>query len=161
MASSLDQVTWISSLVEWLSEVNLGIHRPGCPSPIGNPSMIELIGSNDLARRAMASLRGVACLGEIHMDGDPDVPLPGMEWTLSEPAVQLSCTELRVGQVWCFEHRRDKLYEIIGFSSSDEVLLILWQPGAQGALSPGPSPLRAMSTLMRSTFARVLEAVFR
>ena len=84
LSSSLDKVSWITSLVDWLREVKLGLYRPGCPSPAGNPSMLELIGSADLARRSMASLRGVACLGEIHMEGDPDIPLPGMEWVSAE-----------------------------------------------------------------------------
>ena len=79
MAGSLDNVSWVSSLVEWLREIKLGVHRPGCPAPVGNPTMLELLGPGDLPRRSIASLRGVSCLGEVHMGGDEDVPLPGME----------------------------------------------------------------------------------
>ena len=65
MACSLDKVSWITSLVDWLREVNLGLFRPGCPSPTGNPSMLELL-DGDRVRREGGVTAGCWTLG-----GDP------------------------------------------------------------------------------------------
>jgi len=72
------------------------------------------------------------------MEGDEDVPLPGMEWVSDHPVVTRSCVEIRVGQVWSFAHRRDRLYEIIGFAAGDIVLLIVCRPGRHAGVPTGP-----------------------
>ena len=107
IAGSLNHVTWITSLVEWLAEMRVGIRVTGNAPPLGNPSIAEMVGERDHVKRELASLRGVGCLGEIHMVGDLQPPLPGMEWVVGHPPVPLICVEVRVGQVWLFANRRD------------------------------------------------------
>ena len=130
MGSSLAPSGWVSSLVEWLAEIGVGLHRPGLPARAGNPSMLELLGC-DRERRGVASLRGVGHLAEVHMVGDTEAPIEGMEWVLDTAPAPVACCELRVGQVWSFGNGQNVLYEIIGFVE-DQVLLITWLPGKPG-----------------------------
>ena len=128
MGATLSASTWVSSLVSWLAEVDVGIHRPGLAARAGNPSMPEVIGNSDTTRREMASLRGVGHLAEIHMVGDSELPIPGMEWVVDENPAPRSRIELRVGQVWSFATGPNVLQEVVGFIDND-VVVVTWSPG--------------------------------
>ena len=129
MGPSLGPVSWITSLNEWLAEVGVGIHRPGCRPVAGNPSMLDLLGVGNVQRREAASLRGIGSLAEICMVGDVNPPaVPGMEWVTEFPPAPLSCIDLRVGQVWSFANRNERLFEILGFLPGDRLSYITWAP---------------------------------
>jgi len=131
MAASLAISSWVGSLVEWLAEVGVGLHRPGLAPRPGNPSIIELVGAEDLAKRQLASLRGLGYLAEVHMVGGTEPPIDGLEWVSNYPFAAMACLELRVGQVWSFGNGQFVLYEIIGISVS-HVTYITWLPGNPG-----------------------------
>ena len=85
LAASLATSTWVGSLVEWLAELGVGLHRPGLAPRQGNPSILELVGAEDLPKRQSASLRGVGYLAEAHMVGDSEPLIDGLEWWPTTP----------------------------------------------------------------------------
>ena len=151
MLPSLGTVTWISSLVDWLREIDIGLHLPGRRCALYDAPISSVVGAGDLIRRVAASRVGVGCLSEIHMVSDLGPLIPGLEWASEFDPAPLSKVAIRVGQVWSFQNRPG-LYEILGFTGLGQVIYILWQPGRRVGTPP--------KTLCRGDYVHIDEANF-
>jgi len=120
MAKSLGPCTWVTSLSDWLSEIGIGINKPGVPEAVGNPSIALLVGEADIDR-------GVGCLAEVHMVGDESPSVEGLEWMGTYSPAPRACIPIRVGQVWSFANRIGRLYEIIGFLGESQLCYVTWR----------------------------------
>ena len=89
--SHLDKSTWMSSLISWLSRMDLVIIVQGDPSP----SLQSDLTSGDIPGRHELFGRGIALVGEESLD-----PLP-------------TSIQLRAGQCWV---SNNKVLEIVGFT---------------------------------------------
>jgi hypothetical protein len=139
MGPTLGPTSWITSLQQWLGEIGVRLRKHGVEALPGNPQIIDTP-SVSVEQRLCASRMGVSFVGDVHMVGDTEPPLPGLEWVrLCQPA-PLSRIELRVGQIWFLAERTQNLFEIISFAEG-AVMCVLWEvgykPGRKGLLGRG------------------------
>ena len=104
-----------------------------------NPQIIDTPAVS-VEQRLSANRMGVSFVGDVHMVGDTEPPLPGLEWIRSLRPAPRTRVELRVGQIWYLSERNRHLFEIISFLDGD-AMCVLWEvghkPGSKGLLGRG------------------------